>query len=318
VNLETVRAPAPDTLADAVLEELWFGDDDPNRSQGEASHSLASAMAVATGLKSFPAVAQRVLGLLSVPDVQLSKVQEAMESDPSLASQLLRLANSAAFRPRSPYTSLEQAIVRLGTRQVSDLVAGVATLGLFRDTGGIGPRVKEHSVGVAAVARVLATQARDPSVGVAFLAGLLHDVGKLLSLQVAEMPYESLSPELLERADGVHIEERIRLGYDHAVLGAHVLEKWKMDGLLTRAVAWHHQPIRAYEIGGDVAKVVSYLRIGDQAEYLLAAGQEPDDEALESLAADAANTYLDHSVDVYRALWPRFAEARQELLAALG
>ncbi|NOY90043.1 MAG: HDOD domain-containing protein [Deltaproteobacteria bacterium] len=318
MNLETVPAPPPCSLADAVLEELWFGDDDPQRSSLEASQSLASAVADATGLKSFPAVAQRVLALLAEPDVQLSKVQEAMEADPSLASQLLRLANSAAFRPRRPYSSLEQAIVRLGTRQVSDLVAGVATLGLFRETGGIGPRVRDHSVGVAAIARVLATQARDPAVGVAFLAGLLHDVGKLLSLQVAEMPYEALPDELLEAPDRVHVEERVRLGYDHAVLGAHVLQKWNMDSLLTQVVAWHHQPVRAYEAGGDVAKVVAYLRVANRAEYLLARDEKPDDAIFESFAKDAANSWLDHSADVYRALWPELNDARQDLLAALG
>lgn len=304
-------------LAENVLEELWFGDDDPRRTDLEASSSLAAAVGAASGLKSFPAVAQQIMSLLAEPDVDLSKVQDVMERDPALASQLLRVANSPVFRPVRPYASLEQAILRLGTRQVGELVAGVATMGMFKDVDGIGLRIRDHCAGVAAIARVIAMELRYRGVGSVFLAGLLHDVGKLLSLQVGEVGYDEFDETLLETADVVHLVEREFVGYDHAVLGAHLLERWQMSELVMRAVAWHHQPGRAYEQGGDVAKVVAMLRIADRIEYQVRTGQAPDEEFTESLARDAANAYIDYSSDVYQAMWPKFEEAYRELLSAL-
>ncbi|MCB1185517.1 HDOD domain-containing protein, partial [bacterium] len=167
-----------------------------------------------------------------------------------LAGKLLRVANTPMFRPRQPYTSLEQAIVRLGTKTVQELVAGIATMGLFADVGGIGERIRDHSAGVAAIARVLGTEWRFRGVGRAFLAGLMHDLGKLLILQTGELDYSTLSPAQLETPDEVHLCERVTLGFDHAVLGAHVLSLWNLPPDLTRIVAWHHQPGRAYEAGG--------------------------------------------------------------------
>jgi hypothetical protein len=89
-------------LADAVREQLWFGDEDPARSALEASRSLAAALAAAIGLKPFPAAAQRALDLLEDPETPLRKTREALEQDPGIVAGLLRVANSAAYRSSAP------------------------------------------------------------------------------------------------------------------------------------------------------------------------------------------------------------------------
>ncbi|MEM1415842.1 MAG: HDOD domain-containing protein [Myxococcota bacterium] len=304
-------------LADNVLEELWFGDDDPQRDVRAASESMAAATAKATGLKPFPAVAQHVLGLLSDPQVNVKLLNEALEKDPILASQLLRLANSALFRPAVPYASLEAAIVRLGTQTVQELVASVAMMSLFEDAQKPAEAIRDHGAAVAAIGRILAQSVRYRGVGTVFLTGLMHDVGKLMIHQVGELDYTAFVEELTE-PDRMHLIEREHLGYDHAVLGAHVLDAWHLPPALCRAVAWHHQPGRAYDEGTeDDQMVVSIVRLADHIEYQLRKDREADRDFLEHLALSGDNASTDFSADVLEAMWPKLVENVDELLSVL-
>jgi len=144
-------------LADAVREQLWFGDEDPARSTLEASRSMAAALARATGLKPFPAVAQRAIGLLNDPDTPLRQIREALEKDPAIVAGLLRVANSAAYRMRQAINSVEEAVQRLGSRHVREIVTSVAAMGMFKDAKGVGLAVRDHSARVGAMSRVLAS-----------------------------------------------------------------------------------------------------------------------------------------------------------------
>jgi HD-like signal output (HDOD) protein len=148
-------------LAESIREDLWFGDDDPKRTVEEASRSLAAAAALVVGLKPFPIVAQRVMTLLSDPDTPVVKVKKAIEQDPALTARLLRVANSALYSPAVACRSVEDAVMRLGSRTVSEIVASLATLGMFSDAKhGFGAAFRNHCVGVAAIGRVLGTEWR--------------------------------------------------------------------------------------------------------------------------------------------------------------
>lgn len=302
--------------ANRVREDLWFGDDDPTRTEAAAAASLSAATAHCVGLKPFPAVAAKAMELAQDPDVQIAKMAECIESDPIMAARLLKLANSALYRPARPYASIEQAVVRLGLNSVVELVVGIATMQLMADPSGFGESVRRHSAGVAAVSRVMATEMRYAGVGRTFLASLLHDIGKLLIFQADEFRYDQL-PEAAEGADEVHIYERVQLGYDHAVLAAHVMHEWKFPPLLCRAVAWHHQSVRAFEEGGDIAKMVALMRVAD----VIVHGMENEDDPEETCAhvlTTASGQRLPFSGDVLNAMWLRMKEARDEMLSILG
>jgi hypothetical protein len=108
----------------------------------------------------------------------------------------------------------------------------------------------------------------------AYSTGLLHDLGKLLLLQTEDASYE----ELLSKSsspDETHLRERELLGYDHAVLAGHTLKQWGLPDPIPRIVAWHHQPSRAYEEGGEVGVTVALLRVADQLEPMLRRVEPP-------------------------------------------
>ncbi len=319
-----MHAPPPlprhrdsEVLAESVLEDLWFGDDDPQRTREEASRTMAAAVGEAVGLKPFPAVAMRVMNLLNDPNSTIGSVREAIEQDAAIAARLLRLANSPIYATRLPCGTIDDAVLRLGQNTVRDAVAGIATMGMFDDISGIGASFRDHCAGVAAVARVLAVECKSHVASDLFLCGLLHDVGKLLSLQVGEISYETMDPMALETPDDVHLRERSATGYDHAVLGAHVLAKWNLPDLIVRVVGWHHQPVRAYDEGGDVATLVALLRVADRLEYRIRQSTEWDDEVYEDLIRDSAWSYVDVSRDVLAAMWPKLTNAHEEVIQAL-
>jgi HD-like signal output (HDOD) protein len=305
-------------LAEAVREQLWFGDEDPARTALEASRSMAAALARATGLKPFPAMAQRAMTLLSEPETPTRLVCRALEQDPAITAGLLRVANSAAYRARSAINSVEEALQRLGAVHVLEIVAGVAAMGMFKDAKGVGLQVRNHSARVGAMTRVLASEWHQRTAENPFLSGLLHDLGKLLLLQVSGIDYKKLDPAVLTRADEAFVHERALLGYDHAVLGGHVLDAWQLPASVAEVVAWHHQPGRAFERGGSLGLGVALVRIANRIDYQLVLQPELDERFIDELGQDGSASYSGYGAQVLCAMWPKLRAAAEQAVAVFG
>ena len=310
--------PEERLLAAETRERLWFGDDDPDRTSYVASSTMAAHIGMISGLKPFPVVAQKVIALVNRANTSPKELREAVECDPALSSQLLRLANSAFFRRGSRCSTIEDAIVRLGFGEIERLVSGFAAMGMFQDERGVGLRFREHCVRVGAIVKVLADDVDERISARAYLCGLLHDIGKLLSLQVKEIPYETFSKRVLSSPDETHIRERQAAGYDHAVLGSHVLEQWNLPETIVETVAYHHQPGRAFHQGGEVATFVSLVRSADRLEYILAADGKPGPTEFEAVARDAAGNHLNLSAGRLAVLWPRMTDLAFEMTGVMG
>ncbi|MCP4675004.1 MAG: HDOD domain-containing protein [Deltaproteobacteria bacterium] len=278
-------------LAGSVLEELWFAEDDSKDVTEEASQSMAAKMAEINGLKPFPVVAQRILGILSNPDFRVVEVTNALEEDPALAAGIMRMANSAFFAGSKACASVQQAFVRLGAKSVREVVASVATMGMFPDVSGLGKQIRDHCAATAAIVQVLARDFTPKQTEGIFLSGLMHDVAKLLLIESEEIVYSSDNVEETLTPDRIHIDERHMLGYDHAVLGGHVLTLWKMPEPIPKVVAWHHQPTRAYEVD-DIGPMIAILRIADQLDGIMRTHPHDYEESLEKLATNSDCTYV--------------------------
>lgn len=295
-----------------MVENLWFGDADPDRTVAQASASLAAALAHINGLKPFPAVAERAMRVASQPNCRIEDLAQVIQSDPSLASKALRLANSASFAGSRRFDNVGEALLRIGLTRIKQLITAVSVLGLFDDAGEAGQQFRRHSVSVAALGRWLAKTKSWPGHDQLFLCGLLHDVGKLLILQSGELAYPTTREALIP--DHAHLEERRQLGYDHAVLAGHVLKGWNLPEQIAEVVAWHHQPARAYEAGGDTGLLVGFLRVADRIDYCLELGAEPDSEQGRALLADGSFEYIDLTPADLQQIWPALTQERQVAL----
>ncbi len=300
---------AEDDLLD-IDEELWFGLDDGESADRAAAASLAAEVARITGLKPFPAVAKRIIAELSTDDWSTHRVATMMESDPSLAATLLKIANSTFYAANGRKSQdVREAVVKLGGQRVRELVMGLATLQLLKGRGRLARRCRDHCAGTAAISRVLAGVVGVPT-GSLFVAGLLHDAGRLLLMESGEVDYASMGDQ---PKDVVPVLERRALGFDHAVLGGHVLRAWGMMEPVPKLVAWHHHPARAWNAGGEIATQVAVLRFADR---LCDAMEDPEEEeGWRELAQGPEGEWSGLTEHRVNALWRMLEGARAETLA---
>ncbi|MCB9672320.1 MAG: HDOD domain-containing protein [Alphaproteobacteria bacterium] len=299
-----------DDLFEGIDEDLWFGLDDGESADQAAASSLAAEVARITGLKPFPAVARRIVAELSVEDWSTHRVATMMESDPSLAATLLKIANSTFYAANGRTSQdVREAVVKLGGQRVRELVMGLATLQLLNGRGRLARRCRDHCAGTAAISRVLAGVVGIPP-GSLFVAGLLHDAGRMLLMESGEIEYAKLESR---GKDEVPLIERETLGFDHAVLGGHVLKAWGMMEPVPKLVAWHHHPARAWSGGGEVATQLAVLRFAD---HICDAMENPEqDPTWRELTEGPEGEWAGLSEHRVTTLWRMLEGARAETLA---
>lgn len=303
-------AHSDDSFFDGIDEELWFGDDDGDAADDAAAQSLAAEVARITGLKPFPAVAKRIVAELSSDDWSTARVATMMESDPSLAGMVLRIANSTFYAANGRTSQdVREAVVKVGGDRVRELVMGLATLQLLKGRGRLARKCRDHCAGTAAIARVLAGVVGIPP-GSLFVAGLLHDAGRLLLMESGEVDY-SVIDKLAK--DEQPLAERQAVGFDHAVLGGHVLKAWGMMEPVPKLVAWHHHPARAWSAGGEVATQLAVLRLADR---ICDAMEDPSkDDGWRILAQGPEQEWSGLTTHRITTLWRMLEGARSETLA---
>lgn len=302
-------------MGSPLLDEPDFEDETnlaaERRAVGKAVKSLAATVAKKHGAKPFPAAAQKLIQITGEPSYRVNEVVKVAESDPMLASELLKQVNSAAMGRRSRCKSVHQAVTMLGARTVRSIAMTTGVFSMFDDIStGPAAAVVAHGSSVGALARSLA-----PLVGLApdemFTCGLLHDVGKLMLLDGDDLDYTDLLASNQE-FDMIHVHERERYGYDHAVLAGHVLKMWNIPAPVPRVVSWHHQPTRAFKNGGSISKMVAVLRVADRLAYEFAKGQPADGALSEAFADDAALKHLRLAGDALEILRAKLFRAANE------
>jgi len=310
--MKMMTTPARTTkISESILEELWFGEDDAHAITAQAAASFAAALADLEGLRPFSEVARRVLAQVNDKDFEVGRLQEIIEQDPALATKVLRLANSAAFRPREACASIKQAIMVLGSRTLSEVATSLSMMSMFADMSGVGRMVRDHCASTGALVRALALHRSNTSAS-SYIVGLLHDFGKLLLIQAQPATYLKIHGNQLADADTIHLREREVLGFDHAVLGAHILTKWGLPDPVPKIVAWHHQPARALAAGGQVAQHVSLVRLAEKLDRFLGQESLPSAEEIARIAATPECEYLGFRARDLDKIWDELRQVKQE------
>ena len=194
-------------------------------------------------LPPFPVTATQLVTEINQEQVEVPKVTQLIECDAVISSKVLALANSPIYCPSRPITTINHAVVILGFRSVAKLVLTVATSSVFADksTPCVDARLKtlRESLAIATTARVLADQAGNVDADEAFLAGVMHDVGKLVFFNAVGEEYAEL---IACHPDGDSTsEERERFGVTHPELGKTCGASWGVPHNINVAINNHHQ-----------------------------------------------------------------------------
>lgn len=204
-----------------------------------------------TELASFPEASLRLKAEVESPKATIGTLAQLISHDVSLSAKLLKLANSPLYNFSEPVDSIQRAVTLIGLREVSTLALGMATINYFQ---GIPPELVDmktfwrHSISCGIFAKILAqsmTGGLNPERF--FIAGLLHDVGRLIMFK--KLPYASTEALLYARENFVPIvdAETALVGYNHTEVSRLLLESWKFPAMLSDLINHHHDPRNAPE-----------------------------------------------------------------------
>ncbi|MFZ5775954.1 MAG: HDOD domain-containing protein [Thermodesulfobacteriota bacterium] len=215
----------------------------------------------------------KVLEICNKPNTSANDLNRVISLDPVLTGQVLKLINSAYYSLPNQISSLTRAIIMLGINTVKNLALSTAVLGTIgKEESFQSLRMDDfwaHSICVGVTAKAMAVRKGIP---VAlqeefFVAGLLHDLGKIpLNNCFAAEYRQTLDLADLEQGALVRAEEMM-LGLDHGVVGRMIAEKWQLSPALRELLAFHHAPHQAGEkfraLVGVVALANSYANLFD-------------------------------------------------------
>lgn len=256
--------------------------------------------AVPLTLPPMPAAQAQAIALLSDPDADPSELSEAVALDPGLSAAVLRAANSAASAPISPVTSVDVAVIRMGTSEIRRIVAasvlGQAFPGL-EEAKVDAPEMWRFIIMTAFLAERAAPEALSRA---AFTAGILHDIGRLTMISMEPSNYARVVEMVRDGADSRYAETEV-FGVDHCAFGAQVAATWKFAPMLIEAVAHHHE-------GGNVlAEAIKHanhvahsLGLGDGVRPPLEPTLDPDGPEAELINELGGERALGERVEWFR------------------
>ncbi len=199
-------------------------------------------------LPPFSTIANRALKLTNDPRSSAIDISRVISYDPAFTARVLRMANSAYYGFTRDVTTVSEAIVILGYETLKSVVLALTLQNFYdREIRGYGLKQGElwkHSVGCALASRLIANQVKYPNIEEAFIAGLLHDVGKVtLNLFVRDELYQIIDIAGSQGLSFAEAEKKV-LGFDHQDIGAKVANKWNFNEKIVEAIQHHHRPGR--------------------------------------------------------------------------
>jgi len=240
-----------------------------------SSDRLATLVGHVGTLPSAPVAFQEILTCLQQPTASVAEAARIIGRDVAMTANIMKLVNSAFFGARQPISSADRAVAYLGLDTLAALVAGHSVFqgGASSCIAGFSlERVWQHSLQTAIAARAIALHEKQSAARTeeAFLAGILHEVGKVV--------YATRSVVVNDPAASDD-DTVAQMEAHHAEVGAYLLGLWGFPNSIVEAVAFHHQPSLASGDGFGLAgliHVVSRLVYEREAQ-----GTAPSDSCIE-------------------------------------
>jgi len=215
-----------------------------------------------------PAIALRILEVVSADEVDFNQLSRIITADPALTARVLRVANSPLFSPKANVDSIATALTRLGSLQVTNIALSFLLVQSLRahscHNGFDFTYFWKRSITAAVAADLIGRQCLGRNDNL-FIAGLLHDIGILVAFGLVP-DYAALFDGRIHRRLPLSQEEKERFGFGHCQLGAELLHSWHLPAAITEPIRHHHQPDTAPADWRDAALAI---QLGDRIAAVL-------------------------------------------------
>lgn len=201
--------------------------------------------AAVEGMPAFPKSVQRVLELTRDVNSTPKDLVEVIDKDPVLTVKILKVVNSAYYSLPKQITSVGHSVVYLGFNTIKNLALSIASIGMLpksNEAGFDGQQYLLHSLATAAIAKQIAMKSGDADPMDCFIAGLLHDFGKVVLAQFMPKEFRVALEVSQQEGRSLHLALRDSLGVDHAVVGAMLVEKWRFAPQLVETIRHQYGP----------------------------------------------------------------------------
>ena len=209
-------------------------------------NTIYSKIGGSQNLPSLPHILLKLIEVCNQKEAGIKDLAQVINMDPSISERVLRLVNSASYSLKHNVTSVDQALLLLGMDAVKNIALSASIYQVFNKTkGSLAFNVKLfwwHSLNCGVVARIMAQKLKYPSPDEAFLAGLLHDIGKLVLLVNFREEYTKIL-ESANRQTSLLLKGELKLGDTHSAIGAWLIGRWNMRSFIPDAIRFHHEPV---------------------------------------------------------------------------
>lgn len=268
---------------------------------------------VQTELPPLPGAVMRVAALAQDMNTSSRVMAECIGCDPSIATRVLRVANSPLYAAERSFTSLPAAVNAIGNQAIHLLVVVSATSDTFNQKTNRSPlerQLWEHSVTVAIAARELSSALGMRGAEETFLCGLLHDIGKLLLLRHDMRLYAQIAGEADDHKRASLEQEAY--GCTHAQIGALAARRWNLPDTVGHVINNHHIPGEA----GQAIFTTRAIAVADEMAY---AGGVPDDPELkEKFLANESVASLRLNEEQLREVWAKTQAGLKDMAQVLA
>lgn len=238
----------PKPWDDEELKEIIRNALQQSDNQEEESPELRQLINKMDALPALPHIFVELKQILQDADHSSTEaVAEVIGQEPTVAAKILQVANTAYFGQRRNVETINRAVVLLGLEMIEDLVLSASVFQSFaaEDIEGLShDDLWRHSMGCSLAARVI-EQRRSPDrerLEKITLAGILHDLGKLIFIQAMRDQYAEVVRKARDTCAPIADIEREILGVDHAVMGGYLGNWWNLPDSVVDAIRWHHEP----------------------------------------------------------------------------
>lgn len=292
--------------------------DQPEPSLPPTLRATVASFVSPQSIPPMPSAARAAFELSLDHEAETKDFVELLESDESLASRVMKIANSVYYDRGSSSRTLEESVVTIGVDELRALLQSTTLAQVFPSPSPIRAFVWQHDVATGLAARLLASEFGAGNRDLAFITGLMHDIGKLLMFHRFPEKYAQIVDTVTRHGISFQEAELEVFPFSHCETGVLVAEQWRFAPEMIAAIRDHHLPwederiarhpltrltktadILAHTVGAGHLPGFQAFRSGAEAELKTAWAEMKTSEARGSEIQREARRLIDNELDLY-------------------